>query len=125
MTAEQLEQKYPDLFENCFDFSIGQGWMPILHTLCININASNNANPDGKVQFHQIKEKFGSLRIYVSYAQDSIDDVIHNWISFAEDLSEKICENCGKEAVAITEGWIKNLCVDCAEERKMKWRYKE
>jgi hypothetical protein len=63
------------------------------------------------VQFSQIKEKFGELRIYT----DSNDnDVQKAQMDFAEDLSIRICENCGQMGASQTK--MATLCERCKKE---------
>lgn len=103
----QIELKYPELFEDCFDFSIGKGWYPIVDALCYFIQRKNAA-----IKVLQVKEKFGSLRFYVNQAPGDIQAII----SFSEVLSVRTCEECGSASTVYTKGWIKNYCVECAEE---------
>ena len=54
----------------------------------------------------QVKEKFGGLRFYVNRATDK-----HwNFISFAESMSYRTCEECGAVGKTYTDGWHKTLC---------------
>jgi len=65
----------------------------------------------GQVVFTQVKEKFSGLRIYSS-GGDQYTDVL---ISFAEEMSTKTCEVCGRmdETVGRNQhGWIKTTCVE-------------
>lgn len=64
-----------------------------------------------QVQFVQVKEKFGSLRVYTNNVEN---DNIYAYISFAETLSEKTCEVCGKYGKPSSGGWIKVTCDDCS-----------
>ena len=57
----------------------------------------------------QIKEKWSKLIVYVACASDEVYDIIHKY----EDLSYKICINCGKPAVKYTSGWVCPYCEDC------------
>jgi hypothetical protein len=59
----------------------------------------------------QVKEKYGSLRFYVTKS----DDTIYGMINFAEYLSSKICEDCGtiENVSQSTDGWITTLCETC------------
>lgn len=75
-------------------------------------------------RFCDTKEKFGELRIYTSFSSDK------NLESIAESLSGYTCEFCGKEprengkrVIWTTNGWITNLCEDCAREY-LKKQYK-
>jgi hypothetical protein len=54
----------------------------------------------------QVKEKFGGLRFYVNGATDK-----HwNFISFAESMSYRTCEECGAPGKTYTDGWHTTLC---------------
>jgi len=63
--------------------------------------------------FTQIKEKFGTLRIYTS----QLDPYIEGMIEMAEDMSEHICEKCGNKGRLYTINWHKTLCDAHADER--------
>ena len=54
----------------------------------------------------QIKEKFGGLRFYVQAATSKHYD----YISFAESMSYRTCEQCGAPGKRYTDGWHKVLC---------------
>ena len=57
-------------------------------------------------RFTQIKEKFGTLRIYY----DNISPEVDNLVSFAEMLSEVTCEVCGSPGRLNRGGWLRVLC---------------
>ena len=54
----------------------------------------------------QVKEKFGGLRFYVQAATDKH----YNFISFAESMSYRTCEDCGAPGKTYTDGWHRTLC---------------
>ena len=54
----------------------------------------------------QVKEKFGGLRFYVHAATDTH----YNYISFAESMSYRTCEECGAPGKTYTDGWHTTLC---------------
>ena len=54
----------------------------------------------------QVKEKFGGLRFYVNATTDKH----HNYISFAESMSYRTCEECGAPGKTYTDGWHMTLC---------------
>jgi hypothetical protein len=54
----------------------------------------------------QVKEKFGGLRFYVQAATDRH----YNYISFAESMSYRTCEQCGAPGKRYTDGWHQTLC---------------
>ena len=59
----------------------------------------------------QVKEKFGGLRFYVHAATDKHYD----YISFAESMSYRTCEECGAPGKRYTDGWHRTLCEVHAE----------
>lgn len=64
----------------------------------------------------QVKEKFGGLRFYV----DGGTKKHYAYISFAEAMSYKICEECGATRnVHQTTGWVRTICVPCAEKNNL------
>lgn len=54
----------------------------------------------------QVKEKFGGLRFYV----DPYNNVMGEVIAFAEGMSMRICEECGKPGKSGGIGWVKVMC---------------
>lgn len=60
----------------------------------------------------QVKEKFGTLRFYVIGATDAQ----YNYISFAEAMSGRICETCGKPGKRLGGGWLYTACEEHARE---------
>jgi hypothetical protein len=90
--------------------------------------------PKPSFRFMQIKEKFGTLRIYHSMVYDAeeflekidMDDFnnefdtnyqipIREAIEYVEFLSAKTCEDCGKRGKTYFDGWWRTLCPDCAK----------
>ena len=70
----------------------------------------------------QVKEKFGALRFYVDLMPDhdtestvEYNRSVSDYITFAECMSSKTCETCGKPGKQITTGWIRTLCDEHAE----------
>ncbi len=54
----------------------------------------------------QVKEKYGTLRFYMSHCNDEIDEAIRT----AEDKSETTCETCGSTGELRNTGWLVTLC---------------
>lgn len=67
-------------------------------------------------RFLQIKEKFGTLRVYLDHA----DDRIMALMDMAERLSEVTCEQCGEPGELRTGGWLKTLCDEHAAQRSAR-----
>ena len=131
---DTLYEKYPNLFadrnkdpqESCMAFGVecNFGWYDILSDLCFMI-AQHERNIEGKnkyrvsqnkepleyypVKFHQIKEKFGGLRVYYGGGDDYVDGLV----GMAECWSYKTCEVCGEKGSPNKKGWIVTLCDNC------------
>jgi len=61
----------------------------------------------------QVKEKFGTLRFYMTHTTDKMDKLIGE----AEKLSEVTCENCGEPGTLRQDGWWRTLCDKCEEKK--------
>jgi hypothetical protein len=126
--AKQMEEKYPKMFANPYGgFAIGEGWWPIIESLCANIQSHTdwwNKNRETRpvveqVVVAQIKEKFGGLRFYY----DGGDDQISGMVRMAEAWASHACEECGAPGTLGGKGWIKTLCPTHRAESDA--RYKE
>lgn len=62
-----------------------------------------------KFRIQQIKEKYGSLRVYTNFGSPEIYDIIAKY----EDISYHTCIGCGKPATKLTGGYILPYCDDC------------
>ena len=123
---QKLYQKYPKILIQkhlpmqqtamCWGISCGDGWYDIIDTLCFNIQARVKSqeikDPSFVCQATQVKEKFGGLRFYIYGG----DDYIEGLIEMAEDMSYKICSECGNKSEQPenqSRGWIYTLCTPC------------
>jgi len=157
----KLIEKYPKLFRDvpkspketlmCFGCEHGDGWFDILDKLCGYITSLQEsriyflATKDAKtIEFHcpdviftQIKEKYGTLRVYwrfqindfeelTTQSKDPEDltkyvnlyaDAIDSAIDFCEYLSSQTCEITGKPGKLYTQGWCVTLCQEEAIKR--------
>lgn len=119
----ELKDKYPQLMENCQDYSAGNGWFHLINQVCRHIVTNY---PDKDIKITCIKEKFGYLRIYYSalgLTSQQSDD-INEVVSLAESVSMSTCESCGKRALSndqfrrIMRPWIQTLCDNCDKDNK-------
>jgi hypothetical protein len=126
--AKQMEEKYPKMFANPYGgFAIGEGWWPIIESLCSNIQSHTdwwNKNRETRpvveqVVVAQIKEKFGGLRFYY----EGGDEQISGMVRMAEAWASHACEECGAPGTSGGKGWIKTLCSTHRAESDA--RYKE
>jgi hypothetical protein len=115
-------------------FEVGDGWFTIIDVMCGMIcwqvstrldaisNISRRPVPDTRMidalkeelamhidelpSFTQVKEKFGSLRIYTQGGTEQ-----HNgYIAFAESMSQRTCEICGNIGNLRASAWVKTRC---------------
>lgn len=80
----------------------------------------NKSPKDERKSFriYDIKEKFGSLRIHLSWFTDAIEQVVNKY----EKLSAKTCIYCGRKARWKTVGWVEPLCNHCRKEYTHKYK---
>lgn len=79
-----------------------------------------------KFEFCQIKEKYGSLRLY--YDINELDDEVYakldreltNWSDKYETLSMMYCIDCSKPTKYLSKGYITYLCKDCAKGKNVE-----
>ncbi len=62
--------------------------------------------PVPKVIATQVKEKFGTIRFYISGGDERIDGLI----AFAESMSGVTCEECGGVGQTRGSGWVSTRC---------------
>lgn len=62
--------------------------------------------PIPQVTVEQVKEKYGTLRFYVSQYTHTIGALIH----MAESMSAKTCETCGAPGKMTGRGWLSVRC---------------
>ena len=109
---KRLTEKHPAMFSAPYGgIAVGEGWWPIIESLCADIQhyikwKNKDEVEVPQVVVMQIKEKFGGLRFYY----DGGDERIRGMVTTAESWAEKTCEDCGVPATKKTRGWIKNVC---------------
>lgn len=91
--------------------SYGEGWQSLIRELANKINQFISDYPEYKdLEISDIKEKWGGLRVHLSYYPPGIESIIGEY----EEKSLKICEVCGKPgSLHNVGGWYKTLCDDC------------
>lgn len=144
---QTAKEKFSHYFTECFDYSIGRGWEPLLLAFCSLIkhveetlqNSVSYALKDNPMPFWverlpivqeslktfpvnivQVKEKFGTLRIHHKGGPNEL----HQYARALELASCYICEDCGKRAEGQTDGWIRTLCGSCYDVHVEKYRAK-
>ena len=84
---------------------VGPGWEKILTDLHANLLV---LVPEYAVT--QIKEKFGGLRIYLTYPEGTDSSAPEALLDKAEEDSLRTCERCGKPGSPGGKYWVKTLC---------------
>lgn len=128
---QKLLEKYPDILKDMYGpadktamhwgITCGNGWYKLLDSLLYSITAHEKSNKfSGQVitpvVAAQIKEKFGQLRFYY----DGGDNFIDGMVTFAEEMSLKICEECGStnDVKMVGKNWFRSLCSDCVNKHE-------
>ncbi len=110
-----LHRNYPKLYpKNNYggqlDFECQDGWFSIIDNLSQKlenlINENNSEEEDFFSYAIQVKEKYGSLRFYMSYATEEMFKLI----DIAEKESKNTCEVCGKFGKLNDGPWYQTLC---------------
>jgi hypothetical protein len=129
--SKELVDIYPDLFSDIdsrmpyqlFGFECHDGWFDLLKDLIDNLKIMCSKEDfytgfyDDEVvplKVDQVKEKFGTLRFYVNWENDSIRAAI----KVAEKRSAETCEFCGNPGKMTQRGyWLQTLCDECYQKR--------
>jgi hypothetical protein len=130
--AKRMEEKYPKMFSKPYGgFAIGEGWWPIIESLCGQIQSYtdwNNTNRETRpvvpqTVVMQVKEKFGGLRFYY----DGGDEAVAGMVRMAEAWADHSCEECGAPGTSGGKGWIRTLCPTHRAEADARYaeRFKE
>ena len=92
-----LYNHFEDVFCNAFwGFEIGPGWFEIIADFVIKLDSHLRKNPEmmrEKYIIMQVKEKFGSLRIYLH----SSDFYLNSLIAETEKRASNSCTICGNK----------------------------
>ena len=114
MTSDEatklIVEKYPEMFPNGDrNITVHPGWFDLIDTsLWLIQNEFDNSKDKTKVQptVRQIKEKFGSLRMYISDLSEFSVGVVF----LAECMSAKTCMVCGDVGKTRDYKWRRTLC---------------
>jgi len=117
---KKLKDTFPSVLRKVKYFECKDGWYNLIYSACLLVQSENSRNEEKGVpafEFVQIKEKFGTLRAYMSGTNDYCRGVVSN----AEYLSGITCEECGTPGRTRVYGgfWI-TLCQSCADKFSQK-----
>lgn len=108
---EKLFKDYPEIFkdkdlpetESCMFRGVdtGDGWFGLINSLCEALQQETDEGNYPQVVAEQVKNKYGSLRFYfrLEHTGESNParsvEYLKGMVSFAEKMSNTICEKCG------------------------------
>lgn len=114
--SKELVNYYCRFFSPDFHIECGDGWFNLIRMFCDTLD---QVLTTGQIfKFVQIKEKWGSLRVYFDFF-DEMSNVtentdVHDLVYALEGQSKLVCETCGKPGyTAENKGWYATLCDPC------------
>lgn len=122
MSSEDSKNVYKGWGCDCAD-----GWFSLIRDMCQEITdryAKDSIPVD--IVVLQVKEKYGGLRFYYSFAgvseksveKEALKQDIAQIVYDYEQKSETICEECGASGIIRTDlCWIQTLCDSCYQHR--------
>lgn len=116
---QSLVATYPRFFRRGGFPSVGDGWRDLLERALARIMLALRAGPpEAQISIVQIKEKYGTLRLY--YDSRSVPEralaAVEEAVDLAEARSACTCEQCGNEGELHVRGdWYTTCCRDHAQ----------
>lgn len=89
--------------------SVGAGWANLINIVFDKVQTYTPG-----IVIHQVKEKWGGLRIYCGPCPEDFD----KFLMEIERKSFTVCEDCGKPGQLRGGGWYKTLCDEHANGRE-------
>lgn len=135
MTDKELLERYPflrvdpeynyiDTPEELYSeegLYIPKGWRDLFLKCCEELRDELiKINKLDEFKINQLKEKYGSMRIYTNISDPTINDIINRY----EIISQFTCCKCGKIATVETTGWICPYCDECVTDEDVRDRYR-
>lgn len=112
---DALCRDFPEIFRDrhgdkmatcmCWGFECKDGWEPLIRDLCEKLQKLARMEGCQPIAM-QVKEKYGTLRFYVTNSTDIQKDVI----AYAEIKSANICEVCGEWGELSEGSWLRSRC---------------
>lgn len=104
-----------------FGYECENGWIDYINEAKELIEKYNEEHPDeDPVEFTQVKEKWGTLNIYLNRYPGDMHKKIHE----IEQKSCDTCEFCGKKGATLklTHNWYMTLCDECREKEINRYK---
>ena len=129
---DELIQRHPRLFRGEFPAVaswVPEGWTPLVEELLHDIEALLDDAQAARLEIRQIKEKFGSLRVYaqlhpgpgateLSEADAPLHQHVIRLVHEAEKCTLHVCDSCGAPSeIRSFAGWMTTRCDRCLAQR--------
>lgn len=117
LQLDDLRSQFPGVFADARWVDVGVGWLGIIERFIADARQL-----DPGMTIRELKEKFGSLRIYAASDFDEVDQLRH----LAESRSQYACEICGAEGGIRRPpegraGWWHCLCAEHVPDYMEGW----
>ena len=134
---DDLIQRHPRLFRGEFPAVaswVPEGWTPLVEELLHDIEALLDDAQAARLEIRQIKEKFGSLRVYAQLHPgpgatelSEADAALHLHVMLlvheAERRTLQMCDACGAPSeIRSFAGWMTTRCDRCLAQRSPRSR---
>lgn len=110
---DKLLELFPDLYAQlAWGFECGDGWFELLKELSHRLTEvikKEFPDEDFRMCASQVKEKYGTLRFYMTCSTAEMDRIIDE----AEAKSAITCEICGKPGKINSGPWYEVRCEEC------------
>lgn len=127
----KLCKEFPMLFSDtsknmkeslmCFGCECRDGWYELIRSASVELEplvkewiAENPMVAENYPRYVQIKEKFGTLCLYMTFGTDAMYEVTRKY----EHMSATTCETCGANGPDVKRrgrGWIYTACLMCTK----------
>ena len=129
---DELIQRHPRLFRGEFPAIaswVPEGWPPLVEELLHDIEALLDDKQAARLEIRQIKEKFGSLRVYaqlhpgpgateLSEGDAPLHQHVIRLVHEAEKCTLHVCDSCGAPSeIRSFAGWMTTRCDRCLAQR--------
>src|SRR3546814_18978842 len=103
---DALPTAYPRIFSTGplpWGFEHGDGWSELIAALCANLNEILGSEPGASIGVKQVKEKFGTLRVYyrLNGANEKVDKRVRQVVA----PSEKVWGGSGGRCGCLAKLW--------------------
>jgi hypothetical protein len=115
--CDEIKRLCPRLYSHGIAHEFRAGWRPMIWRLSDKLEALiafMDCPADELPYCVQVKEKYGTLRFYMSTSTQEMDALIES----AQDESGMTCEICGMMGKTRYGGWVSTLCDDCFNTRQ-------